>query len=134
MLDWGLAKLENIVDGVLVADLITAFITKCDDIFAIMIHSFKEMTLSYDELHEKEMERLGHFDKEFRDLVQLRQRIDRKCLYSSDMDDRSICIDKGIQIHQKIQSLRGQREKSAHSIERYQDMIDWCASYKNWFC
>ncbi|KAL7523827.1 hypothetical protein ACHAXR_000348, partial [Thalassiosira sp. AJA248-18] len=134
VIDWGLAKLENIYDGVLVSDLITDFIAKCDHIFGIMIHSFKEMTLTYDELREKEVGRLGRFDKEFRDLVKLRNKIDRKCLYTSDVEDRSLCVDKGIEIHDKIQDLRSQRSKSAESIERYKDMISWCASYKNWFC
>lgn len=134
MIDWGVAKLENIYDGDLVSELITAFIAKCDHIFAIMIHSFKDMTLTYNELHENEVERLGQFDKEFRDLAKLRNKIDRKCLYSSSMDDRSFCIDKGIEINEKIASLRSQRLKSADSIERYKEMIHWCASYKNWFC
>mmetsp|Transcript_30429 Transcript_30429/g.55213 ORF Transcript_30429/g.55213 Transcript_30429/m.55213 type:complete len:225 (+) Transcript_30429:38-712(+) len=134
VLDWGLAKLENIYDGDLVSDLIMAFIAKCDHIFAIMIHSFKEVTLSYDELHKKEVDRLVQFDNEFKNLVKLRNKIDRKCLYSSTADDRSLCIDKGIEIHDKIQDLRSQRSKSSDAIERYKEMIDWCASYKNWFC
>mmetsp|Transcript_34561 Transcript_34561/g.83610 ORF Transcript_34561/g.83610 Transcript_34561/m.83610 type:complete len:196 (+) Transcript_34561:201-788(+) len=134
MINWGLAKLENIYDGDLVSDLITAFIAKCDHIFATMIHSFKDMTLTYNELHESEVERLGQFDKEFKDLAKLRNKIDRKCLYSSTMDDRSLCIEKGIEINEKITTLRSQRSKSADSIERYKEMIIWCASYKNWFC
>eukprot|EP00571_Detonula_confervacea_P011683 CAMPEP_0172313590 /NCGR_PEP_ID=MMETSP1058-20130122/20543_1 /TAXON_ID=83371 /ORGANISM="Detonula confervacea, Strain CCMP 353" /LENGTH=183 /DNA_ID=CAMNT_0013027267 /DNA_START=46 /DNA_END=594 /DNA_ORIENTATION=+ len=125
VLEWGLAKLENVYDGVLVADLITAFVTKCDHIVAIMIHSFKEMTLPYDELHEKEVERLGQFDNEFRDLVKLRNKIDRKCLYSKNVEDRSLCIDKGIEIQDKIQDLRIKRLTSAGSIERYHDMVIW---------
>ena len=134
VLDWGLAKLENVYDGVLVSDLISAFIAKCDHIVTIMIHSFKELTMPYEKLHEKEVERLGQFDQEFKDLVKLRNKIDRKCLYSTNVEDRSMCIDKGVELHEKIQTLRSQRVKSAHSIERYMDMIEWCASYNNWFC
>lgn len=132
--DWGLAKLETIIDGDLVSDLITTFIDKCGVLYATMIHSFKDMTLSYNELHEKEMERLGQFDGDFKDLVKLRHKIDRKCLYSSDVEERSLCIEKGIEIHDKIQDLRSQRSKTTDAIGRYDDMIEWCASYNNWFC
>lgn len=132
--DWGLAKIENIYDGILVSDLITAFFEGVDHIFGLMIHSFREMKLSYDELHKKEVERLGQFDKEFRELKKLRNKIDRKCLYTGNVEDRSLCIDKGIEIHDKIQDLRSQRMKSEKSIERYKEMIGWCASYNNWFC
>mmetsp|Transcript_34233 Transcript_34233/g.72078 ORF Transcript_34233/g.72078 Transcript_34233/m.72078 type:complete len:194 (+) Transcript_34233:308-889(+) len=135
VLDWGLAKLEHAYDGgLLVSDLIAAFITKCDHIIAIMIHSFRDMTLSYEELHEKEKEHLQQFDQEFRGLVKLRNKIDRKCLYSKSADDRSLCIDRGIEIHEKIQELRSQRLKSEGAIERYKGMIDWCGGYNNWFC
>jgi len=92
------------------------------------------MPLSYNELHEKEMERLGQFDGDFKDLVKLRHKIDRKCLYSSDVEERSLCIEKGIEIHDKIQDLRSQRSKTTDAIGRYDDMIEWCASYNNWFC
>lgn len=134
MLEWGLAKLENIYDGVLVLDLITAFVEKCDHIVAIMIHSFKEITLPYDELHEMEVERLGQFDEEFRGLVKLRNKIDRKCLYTKSVEDRSLCIERGIEIHGKIQDLRSQRLKSADSIQRYEGMLVWCKLYNNWIC
>jgi|EP00970_Alexandrium_tamarense_P009009 hypothetical protein len=134
IVQWGLAKVESLYDGVLVSDLISAFITKCDKMFAIMIHSFKDMTLSYTELHDKEVERLAQFDTEFKDLVKLRNKIDRKCVNSKGQEERSLCVDKGIEIHDKIQNLRGRRLKSAESIEWYTDMITWCASYKNWFC
>ncbi|KAL7530882.1 hypothetical protein ACHAWF_003545 [Thalassiosira exigua] len=134
VLDWGLAKLEGVYDHVLVSDLITAFVAKCDNILAMMVHSVREMTMSYDELHEKEVTRLREFDEEFRDLVKLRNRIDRKCLYSRSVEDRSLCVEKGMDIQDKIRGLRSQRSKSESAIERYKDMIEWCASYNNWLC
>jgi len=134
VLDWGLAKLENMYDGVLVSDLISAFAVKCDNIVAFMIHSFKEIRLPYHELRDMEVERLGRFDTEFRDLVKLRNRIDSTCLHTKSVEDRSLCIDKGIEIQDKIQHLRSQRLKSSGSIERYKEMVEWCASYNNWFC
>lgn len=91
-------------------------------------------TSSYEELHEKEVGRLVRFDTEFRELVKLRNRIDRKCLYSSSVEDRSLCVENGIGIHDKIQGLRSQRSKCSDSIERYEEMMEWCASYSNWFC
>ena len=45
--DVGLIKLENIIDGDLVLDLITAFIDKYVVLCSIMRHYFKDMTLSY---------------------------------------------------------------------------------------
>jgi hypothetical protein len=132
--DWGLAKVEKLYDGVKVSDLISAFVTKFDHILHIMVHSFKDMTLSYTELHQKEVARLEQFDKEFKDLVKLRNKIDRKCLYSNNVDDRSACVERGIDVNSKIQDLRSQRVKSENSIKWYCEMIDWCASYKNWFC
>ena len=134
VINWGLAKIENLYDGILVSDLISAFITAADHIFAIMIHSFKELTLSYEELHTKEAERLGQFDTEFKHLVKLRNKIDRKCLYASNVEERSLCIDKGMEIQDRIQTLRSQRSKSEEAVGRYKEMIGWCESYNNWFC
>ncbi|KAL9178489.1 hypothetical protein ACHAXT_001827 [Thalassiosira profunda] len=133
LVDWGLAKIEKVYD-VGVSDLFAAFKVKCDHLVTIMIHSFRDLTLSYETLHEKEVGRLKDFDDEFRDLVKMRNKIDRKCLYSTNAEDRSLCIEKGIDIHRKIEDLRGQRTKSAAAIERYKGMIEWCASYNNWFC
>lgn len=134
VINWGLAKIENLYDGILVSDLISAFITAADHIFAIMIHSFKELTLSYEELHTKEVERLGQFDTEFKSLVKLRNKIDRKCLYASNIEERSLCIDKGMEIQDRIQTLRSQRSTSEKGVERYKEMIGWCKSYNNWIC
>ncbi len=136
--DWGLAKLENILnDGIPISDLISAFVAKCDHMFAIMIHSLRDMFLSYETLRKKEIERLSQFDVEFKDLVKLRHKIERKCLYSNNLspEDQNLCgVDRGVEIRDKIQKLRGQRTKSAESIKRYEDMQEWCASYDNWFC
>ena len=132
MFDWGLAKLEN--DGVLVSELVTAFLVRCERIVSMMIRSFADMALSYGELHEKELERLEQFDKEFRDLAKLRHKIDRRCLYSGRQEERSLCIEKGVEVNDKIRELRSQRSASADAIERYRGMLVWCASYKNWFC
>ncbi|KAL9178488.1 hypothetical protein ACHAXT_001826 [Thalassiosira profunda] len=133
LVDWGLAKIEKVYD-VGVSDLFAAFKVKCDHLVTIMIHSFRDLTLSYETLHEKEAGRLKDFDDEFRDLVKMRNKIDRKCLYSTNTEDRSLCIAKGIDIHSKIEDLRGQRTKSAAAIERYKGMIEWCATWSNWFC
>lgn len=135
--DWGLAKLENIFnDGVLISDLISAFLAKCDELFAIMIHSIRDMFASYETLRTKEIERLSQFDVEFKDLVKLRHKIERKCLHSNNLssEDQSLCVDRGMEIRDKIQKLRRQRTKSAESIKRFEDMLKWCASYNNWFC
>ena len=136
VLDWGLAKVENAFDAKLVSDLISAFIVKCDHLFTIMVHSLKEIFIPYGRLHETEVERLDQFDKEFSDLVNLRNKIDRKCLYSTGVEDRSLCVDKGIEIHDKIRKLRTRRDNSAAAIVRYEGWIDWCGVNKNWswFC
>jgi hypothetical protein len=137
VLNWGLAKLENILnDGILISDLISAFIAKCDHMFAIMIHSLRDMFVSYETLRKQEIERLSQFDVEFKDLVKLRHKIERKCLYSNNLspEDQSLCVDRGVEIRDKIQKLRKQRTNSAESIKRYEDMQLWCASYNNWFC
>lgn len=134
MLDWGLAKVESFFDGQLMNELFSAFLAKSDDMFTLMIHSFKEMFMSYSTLHEKEVLRLAQFDTEFSDLVKMRQKIDRRCLLSANEEDRSLCVEKGVDIKNKIQALRRQRSKSSNAIERYESWVTWCASYKNWFC
>ena len=104
--------------------------------FAIMIHSLRDMFVSYETLRTNEIERLSQFDVEFKDLVKLRHKIERKCLYSNNLspEDQSLCVDRGVEIRDKIQKLRKQRTNSAESIKRYEDMQLWCASYNNWFC
>eukprot|EP00804_Cyclotella_cryptica_P000490 CCRYP_018514-RA/>CCRYP_018514-RA protein AED:0.36 eAED:0.36 QI:0/-1/0/1/-1/1/1/0/118 len=118
----------------MVSDLFSAFVTKCDKILHMMVHSFKDMTLSYTDLHRNEVQRLKQFDQEFKELLKFRNKIDRKCLYATTVDDRSVCVEKGISVNSKIQDLRSRRFKSVKSIDRYEKMIAWCASYKNWFC
>lgn len=132
--NWGLAKVEKLYDGVNVTDLLSAFVTKCDHLIHIMVHSFKDMTMSYTDLHEKEIERLKQFDVEFKDLVKLRNKIERKCMYSTNVDDRSACVDKGIDVNSKIIDLKNRRLKSIKAIDWYKGQIEWCASYNNWFC
>ena len=134
MLDWGLAKVESIYDGQLVKELFSAFLNKCDHMFTLMIHSFKDMFTSYESLLEKEVQRLAQFDIEFTELVKFRQKIDRRCLLSANEEERSMCVEKGVDIRDKIQALRRQRSKSSNAIERYESWVVWCASYKNWFC
>jgi hypothetical protein len=134
VLDWGLAKIESVFDGQVVQDLFSAFLVKCDHMFTLMIHSFKEMFMSYSALHEKEVKRLAEFDNEFSNLVKLRQKIDRRCLLSASIEDRSSCVEKGVDIKNKIQALRVRRSKSSDAIKKYESWLTWCASYKNWFC
>ena len=131
---WGLAKVETLYDTAQILDLITKFFKSANNIVSIMFNSFKDMTLSYTELHTKETQKLSIFDSEFNNLIKLRNKIDRKCLYASNVDERSICIEKGMDIHNKISDLRSQRSLSEESIERYGNMIEWCKSYGNWFC
>lgn len=123
ILNWGLAKVEKIYDGVKVSDLLSAFVAKCDDIIHIMVHSFKDMTLSYSDLHQKELDRLKQFDIEFKDLAKLRNKIDRKCMYTTDVDDRSACVDKGIDVNSKIIDLKNRRLRSIKAIERYKGQV-----------
>lgn len=134
VMNWGLAKIENIFDQVVVSELITAFLSKCDHILQFMIHSFAEMTSSYTTLLDKETTRLVQFDKEFSELVKLRNKIERKCLVTRNKEERSVCVDKGVEIHDKIQDLRSRRLRGSANVERYNEMIEWCASYNNWFC
>lgn len=136
ILNWGLAKVENIYDGKFnVKDLIQTFIMKCDHIVTFMLHSWiPSLTQSYTKLHTKEVNNLQKFDEEFRDLIKLRNKIDRKCLYSSSTDDRSICVANGMDIHNKIADLKKERIKSERLIDRYDKMMDWCKDYGNWFC
>lgn len=131
---WGLAKVETLYDTTQISDLITKFFKSANKVVSIMFHSFKDMTLSYTELHTKETQKLSKFDSEFNNLIKLRNKIDRKCLYASNPDERSICIEKGMDIHNKINDLRSQRSLSEESIERYGNMIEWCKGYGNWFC
>ena len=79
------------------------------------------------------MERLTQFDTEFADLVKLRNKIERKCLVGS-TEERSLCVNKEIEIHEQIQDLRSRRLRSIANVERYKEMMEWCASYSNWFC
>ena len=134
VLDWGLAKLEAVRDSVSVPDLIAAFVNKCEHALALMVRSFGDVTLSYDQLLEREAGRLAEFEEEFRDLLKLRNRIDRKCLYASKSKERTVCVERGIEVHESIGELRAKRAKSLDAMERYEEMIEWCASYKNWFC
>ena len=96
---WGLAKVETLYDTTQISDLITKFFKSANNIVSIMFHSFKDMTLSYTELHTQETQKLSKFDSEFNGLIKLRNKIDRKCLYASNVDERSICIEKGMDIH-----------------------------------
>lgn len=134
MLDWGLAKWESVFDGQVMNELFSAFLAKAEHMFTLMIHSFGDMFKSYSALQEREVERLAQFDSEFSDLVKMRQKIDRRCLLSANEEERSVCVDKGVDIKNKIQALRSQRSKSSNAIERYESWVTWCASYKNWIC
>ena len=131
--DWGLAKWESVFDGQLMNELFSAFLLKCEHMFTLMIHSFGDMFKSYSALQEREVERLAQFDADFSDLVKMRQKIDRRCLLSAN-EERTLCVEKGVDIKNKIQALRTQRSKSSNAIERYESWVAWCASYKNWFC
>jgi len=136
ILNWGLAKVENLYEGKFnVKDLIQTFIMKCDHIVTFMLHSWiPSLTQSYTKLHTKEVNNLQKFDSEFRDLIKLRNKIDRKCLYSSSTDDRSVCVANGMDIHNKIADLKKERIKSERLIDRYGKMMVWCKDYGNWFC
>lgn len=134
MLDWGLAKVESVFDGQLMNELFSAFLLKCEHMFTLMITSFADMFMSYSALQEREVERLAEFDSEFSDLVKLRQKIDRRCLLSANEEERTLCVEKGVDIKNKLQALRSQRSKSSNAIERYESWMEWCTSYKNWFC
>ena len=92
------------------------------------------MMFSYESLRDVESERLKVFDGEFKAVTKLRAQIDRRCLYASAGDERSLCVDKGIEINRKVKGLQARRAKAANAVERYDRMIAWCASYKNWFC
>ena len=89
---------------------------------------------SYESLRDVESERLKVFDGEFKAVTKLRAHIDRRCLYATAGDERSLCVDKGIEINRKVKGLQARRAKAASAVERYDRMIAWCASYKNWFC
>jgi hypothetical protein len=135
VVNWGLAKIETVFNGNIdISELVTKFINKCDHIYTIMMRSFVELTMTYTQLQTKEITRLHEFDIEFKDLVKLRNKIDRRCLHPKDEIDRSVCVDRGVEIQDKIRNLRDRRSRSANAIERYNSMIDWCASYDNWFC
>ena len=135
IVDCGLAKMEAVFfDPANVAELITTFIAKADSMVQIMVHGFFEITSSYKTLHDGEVERLDQFDAEFGDLVKLRNKIERKCLVVGSAEERSLCVNKEIEIHEQIQDLRSRRLKSIANVERYKEMIEWCASYENWFC
>ena len=132
--DFAVAKIERIFDRGQMSELISAFIDKCDAAFAIMLRSFKDMSLSYAELHDKEAGRLKRFDDEFRDVTKLRGAIDRRCLYASAGDERSLCVEKGMEVNAKVKALQASRARSAAASKHFEEMIAWCASYKNWFC
>ena len=133
-LDWGIAKIERITDRVAVSDLINEFVARAEGMLAIMMHSLRELTMSYAELRDSEVRRLGEFDAEFVEVAKLRGRIDRRCLHARSVEETSLCVDRGIEINDRIRKLKSQRGKSARSLERYEGMIAWCASYNNWFC
>ena len=136
VVNWGLAKIETLFNGnnIDISELVTKFINKCDHIYTIMMRSFVELTMTYGQLQTKEITRLREFDIEFKELVKLRNKIDRRCLHPKDEIDRSVCVDRGVEIQDKIRNLRDRRSRSANAIDRYETMIAWCASYDNWFC
>ena len=134
MLSWGIAKFESAFDGQLMNELFSAFLLKCERMFTLMIHSFTDMFMSYDKLYEREVQRLDQFDAAFRELVKLRQKIERRCLVAASEDERTLCVDQGIEVKDKLHALRGQRSKSFDAVGRYERWMTWCSSYKNWFC
>jgi len=135
VVNWGLAKIETVFNGNIdISELVTKFINKCDHIYTIMMRSFIELTMTYSQLQTKEITRLQEFDIEFKELVKLRNKIDRRCLHPKDEINRSVCVDRGVEIQDKIRNLRDRRSRSANAIDRYKTMIAWCASYDNWFC
>ena len=96
-----------------------------------MMHSFKDMILPYTTLYKKELERLDEFDGEFKDLVKLRNKIERKCMYSTNVEDRSVCVDQGIDINSKILDLKKRRLRSIQAIDRYEGQVSLsCNSFK----
>lgn len=132
---WGLAKVEKVFDRQMVTEMITSFLQKCEGIIEMMMTNLKEvLTMSYKELRDKEKQRITDFDVEFSELVQLRNKIERRCLYPSNKDDRSLCVENEMEIQEKIQDLRKRREKAGKALESYEAWIEWCASYNNWFC
>mmetsp|Transcript_4992 Transcript_4992/g.7824 ORF Transcript_4992/g.7824 Transcript_4992/m.7824 type:complete len:188 (+) Transcript_4992:114-677(+) len=135
IVQWGLAKVEKAFDRKVVSEMISSFLQRCDSIIKMMITNFTEsMTMSYKELRDREEKRIADFDVEFKELVNLRNKIERRCLYPSTGDDRSLCVGKGIEIKDKITDLRKRREKATNALEKYESAILWCKSYNNWFC
>ena len=134
VLDWTLAQIENVFDAAVVSDLITTFLAKCDRALALLLHSFRDMTLSYEELREREAARAVDFDREFKELAKLRNKIDRKCLHSVRPAERSLCVERGVEIHARIADLRRRRSQSAEAVARYEEWAEWCAGYGNWLC
>ena len=135
IVDWGLSKIDNAVHGgVRVSDLIAAFAEKCDAVLSAMVASVVEMSMPYERLRDAERGRLARFDADFKNLVEMRNRIERRCLRAGAPEDRSACVDGGVEVRERILDLRGRRAKSADAIVRYDGMIQWCASYNNWFC
>jgi hypothetical protein len=134
VLDWGLAKIERAFDHAVVADLISTFLERCDGMLVIMFRSAQELLFSYTSLRDVEAERLSVFDGEFKAVTKLRAAIDRRCLYASAGEERSLCVDKGIEINRKVKNLRARRRYAVDGVARYERMIAWCASYGNWLC
>jgi hypothetical protein len=135
VVDWGLSKIDKVLHGdVRVSELISAFVAKCDHLVSIMVHSLLELFVPYAELHKREKSKTEKFDVEFKELIRLKNRIERGCLRVNDEDERSLCVNRGMEIRDRTIDLRNRRTKSANAISRYEGMIEWCASYDNWFC
>ena len=41
-----------------------------------------------------------------------------RCLYATAGDERSLCVDKGIEINRKVKGLQARRAKAASAVER----------------
>ncbi|KAL3803103.1 hypothetical protein ACHAW5_001967 [Stephanodiscus triporus] len=115
VVDWGLSRIDRVLHGdVSVSELMSAFVNNG--------------------LHERENRSGEDSTVGFKELIGLRNRIERGCLRANDEDERSLCVSRGMEIRDRIVDLRNRRSRSANAIRRYEGMIEWCASYGNWFC
>ena len=104
--------------------MISTQVDKAEDVLAILLRSFKDMSLSYTTLRDGESERLRRFDDEFKNVAKLRRAIDRRCLRARDGDERSLCVEKGVDVNKTVKDLQKRRARVPSSGRESTGRVD----------
>ena len=68
-------------------------------------------------------ERLDAVNADVRELVQLRQKIDHRCLHPADAETRSLCVQHTMELDQKLKTARKQQAQCRKKYDAYKEYL-----------